>query len=318
MAWRRPTPPACRPSLRPRPSRHGCSWHGTLQRRPCSLSAGRRRRWTPGSTQTLSLRGGSPLYHRGADHRQAPAATATPSTVGCSERHGPSCTTVAVVPRWIDFERRGAHSPHASSSPCTVAACTVAACIIVACIVVACIVVACIVVACIAPASYGVPFALAQELLAPLLLCRYSLTVVGHSLGAAVAVLITAILKFGERATASDPSLPPPPPPPPPYDHIDCIAFAAPACVDQALADRLRPCVIAAVHNDDVVPRLSDANLHQLACDLRDNDPEYRYVLYSCCAGQLYAIRFPGCRPPSSSSRRDRLRGWLSRGHAHA
>lgn len=106
----------------------------------------------------------------------------------------------------------------------------------------------------------------------------YELTVVGHSLGGGVASIITALLRFGEVAKASDPSLPPPPPPPPRYDAATCVSFASPACVDTALSDALRGIVLTVTHNDDVVPRLNDANCRQLARDLIADDALYKEV----------------------------------------
>lgn len=110
----------------------------------------------------------------------------------------------------------------------------------------------------------------------------YELTVVGHSLGAGVATLITALLLFGERPLASDPSLPPPPPGPPPgfepYTGVTCIAYACPACVDLSLSSALKPALTTLTHNDDAVPRLSDTNCRQLALDLIADDDCYREV----------------------------------------
>ena len=49
---------------------------------------------------------------------------------------------------------------------------------------------------------------------------------------------------------------------------LTCVAYAAPACVDQPLADLLKRNVTAVVHNDDLTPRLSDPNVGQLALDI--------------------------------------------------
>ena len=108
----------------------------------------------------------------------------------------------------------------------------------------------------------------------------YSLTIVGHSLGAGVGTILTALLLLGEKAaTASDPSLPPPPPPPPPHKAMACIAYAAPPCVDARLASMLKTAVVSVVHNDDVVPRLSSANFRRLASDVVADEPQYRVRL---------------------------------------
>ena len=85
----------------------------------------------------------------------------------------------------------------------------------------------------------------------------YSLTLVGHSLGAGVAAILTALL-LHEHPTAR------------------CVAYATPACVDASLAHALAPHVLSAVHNDDVVPRLSDANAAKLLAELCDDDDNYR------------------------------------------
>ena len=123
----------------------------------------------------------------------------------------------------------------------------------------------------------------------------YSLTIVGHSLGGGVGTLLTALLLFGERATQPDPSLPPPPPPPEPYANIRCIAYACPACVDLALSLALKPVLTSLTHNDDAVPRLSDANCRQLAMDLIADDVRFKEV-------RLHA------RPSLSPSHRTRTR----------
>ena len=107
----------------------------------------------------------------------------------------------------------------------------------------------------------------------------YSLTIVGHSLGAGVGTIPTALLLLGEKAaTASDPSL-----------HLrrrrrrpqggGGIAYAAPPCVDARLASMLKTAVVSVVHNDDVVPRLSSANFRRLASDVVADEPQYRVRL---------------------------------------
>ncbi|KAJ1456090.1 hypothetical protein M885DRAFT_518562 [Pelagophyceae sp. CCMP2097] len=88
----------------------------------------------------------------------------------------------------------------------------------------------------------------------------YSLTVVGHSLGAGVAALITFLLN--DRDAASK--------------RARCFAYACPAAVNEALAAALLKDVTAVVHNDDMVPRLSDANCAQLADELVRDDANYR------------------------------------------
>mmetsp|Transcript_9579 Transcript_9579/g.30663 ORF Transcript_9579/g.30663 Transcript_9579/m.30663 type:complete len:485 (+) Transcript_9579:244-1698(+) len=96
----------------------------------------------------------------------------------------------------------------------------------------------------------------ARRLVDALLARGFNLTLVGHSLGAGVAVIIAALL---DRV-----------------DRVDCVAYATPACVSPDLADALRPRVLTVVHRDDLVPRLSDANCAVLARDLVADDADYK------------------------------------------
>ena len=108
----------------------------------------------------------------------------------------------------------------------------------------------------------------------------YSLTIVGHSLGAGVAALLTALL-IGT------------------FPSVACFGFASPACVDQPLADRIKSAAVALVYNDDLVPRLSDACCHQLALELVADDPLYKqrlakdrsaYYKYVKTLGRVHAM----------------------------
>ena len=66
--------------------------------------------------------------------------------------------------------------------------------------------------------------------------------------------------------------------PPEPYANIRCFAYASPACVDLALSLALKPVLTSLTHNDDAVPRLSDANCRQLAMDLIADDVRFKEV----------------------------------------
>ena len=52
------------------------------------------------------------------------------------------------------------------------------------------------------------------------------------------------------------------------HPDITCVAYASPACTDEKLAAMLKKCVLTAVHNDDVVPRLSDLNAKKVPLSL--------------------------------------------------
>lgn len=89
----------------------------------------------------------------------------------------------------------------------------------------------------------------------------YDLKLVGHSLGAGVAVLMTHLLGPNSRRTGR---------------ALDCVAYATPACVSPDLADALRTNVLSVVHRDDLVPRLSDATCARLAKDLVADDMNFK------------------------------------------
>eukprot|EP00658_Telonema_sp_P-2_P047067 TRINITY_DN3557_c0_g1_i1.p1 TRINITY_DN3557_c0_g1~~TRINITY_DN3557_c0_g1_i1.p1 ORF type:complete len:566 (-),score=97.44 TRINITY_DN3557_c0_g1_i1:125-1822(-) len=77
----------------------------------------------------------------------------------------------------------------------------------------------------------------------------FSITLVGHSLGAGVASLLAL------RLSALIPS-------------IRCVSYAAPACMDCRLAEASRACVDAIILHDDIVPRASARNVLELFQDL--------------------------------------------------
>ena len=87
----------------------------------------------------------------------------------------------------------------------------------------------------------------------------YRLTIVGHSLGGGVGVVLTALLTHGAC-----------------YPGVTCVAYASPPCTSPPLASLLKSSVVAVVHNDDIIPRTSDANLRKLVKALEEGDETYR------------------------------------------
>jgi len=75
----------------------------------------------------------------------------------------------------------------------------------------------------------------------------FSITVVGHSLGAAVAGLFSHMLRLQLGAA------------------LQCFGFGVPACVDHTLRDAMKGSMISVVHRDDLVPRLTVRSIEQLA-----------------------------------------------------
>lgn len=71
----------------------------------------------------------------------------------------------------------------------------------------------------------------------------------GHSLGAAVASLLCALLR-------------------PWVPDIRCLAYGCPAVMDAKLADSLRDCVTTIALHDDVIPRLSPVSIRAFTEDL--------------------------------------------------
>ena len=87
--------------------------------------------------------------------------------------------------------------------------------------------------------------------------------IVGHSLGAGIAALLTLML----FSTVRD---------------VHCYAFAPPPCVDMTLAEAAESCVTSVVLRDDIVCRASRHNVHQLVAELGSkavSDRVRRYLL---------------------------------------
>lgn len=82
-----------------------------------------------------------------------------------------------------------------------------------------------------------------------LLPSEYKIRLVGHSLGAGIVALMTALLKADAAFTTYD---------------IRAHAFGTPACVSQELSLKLQPFVTTVIHREDMVPRLSFSNLMRL------------------------------------------------------
>mmetsp|Transcript_20664 Transcript_20664/g.39232 ORF Transcript_20664/g.39232 Transcript_20664/m.39232 type:complete len:771 (-) Transcript_20664:222-2534(-) len=73
----------------------------------------------------------------------------------------------------------------------------------------------------------------------------YQVTIVGHSLGAAVAALLTIMLR-------------------PQISNLFCYGYGTPACVDERLMASTFDCMVSVVNRDDVVPRLTVQNVETL------------------------------------------------------
>lgn len=73
----------------------------------------------------------------------------------------------------------------------------------------------------------------------------YTVTVIGHSLGAAVSALFTVLMR-------------------PQVATLKAYCFGTPACVDEHVMVHLLDCVVSVVNRDDVVPRLNVQNVQTL------------------------------------------------------
>ena len=77
----------------------------------------------------------------------------------------------------------------------------------------------------------------------------YDVVVVGHSLGGAVAALVTYLLK---------PALP----------SVRCITYGCPSCVDATISDELRKSVLSVVLRDDVISRITPQSIRLMMREL--------------------------------------------------
>lgn len=75
----------------------------------------------------------------------------------------------------------------------------------------------------------------------------YQLTIVGHSLGGAVAALLTYLLA-GVAPTAQ------------------CVTYGCPSCVDAATSDLLKGRVLSVVLHDDVISRITPQSIRYVSC----------------------------------------------------
>jgi hypothetical protein len=73
------------------------------------------------------------------------------------------------------------------------------------------------------------------------------LRLVGHSLGGAVAALVTYMLKISDSNID--------------FNDIHCFSYASPCCVDEGTAEDMKSIVTNVVLHDDVVPRLTPTTL---------------------------------------------------------
>ncbi|CAI5977227.1 unnamed protein product [Closterium sp. NIES-65] len=106
----------------------------------------------------------------------------------------------------------------------------------------------------------------------------YDLRLIGHSLGAAVAALVTILLRPQAQGLLGITS-----------ERVRCVGFATPPCVSRHLALSCRPFITTVVLQDDIVPRLS---LHALE--------SLRNEVVACAAAQ--PSKEKRARPASSDN----------------
>mmetsp|Transcript_4943 Transcript_4943/g.6803 ORF Transcript_4943/g.6803 Transcript_4943/m.6803 type:complete len:1165 (+) Transcript_4943:24-3518(+) len=87
----------------------------------------------------------------------------------------------------------------------------------------------------------------------------YSLVLVGHSLGGAVAAMLTHLLLLSEALTLVHPA-----------PSLRCFTFGCPSCVDAAIADSLRKDqrVVSVVLHDDVISRITPKSIRLMMREL--------------------------------------------------
>uniref|UniRef100_UPI00358FED08 diacylglycerol lipase-beta-like n=1 Tax=Myxine glutinosa TaxID=7769 RepID=UPI00358FED08 len=98
----------------------------------------------------------------------------------------------------------------------------------------------------------------------------YALTIVGHSLGAGTAALLAVLLR-------------------PTFPTLRCFAYSPPGgLLSERLSEHSRDFVLSVVLGDDIIPRLSIANLNDLKMRIlqaveHSNHPKYQIFLRGCC-----------------------------------
>lgn len=100
------------------------------------------------------------------------------------------------------------------------------------------------------------------EALAPLLSQNYELHIIGHSLGAGVAVLLTLLLDLDPRFTG----------------NVRCTAFSPPPVLSLDLARSSAALVDSFIVEDDIIPRLSIASINRLHDELAEYAWQVRLV----------------------------------------
>lgn len=84
----------------------------------------------------------------------------------------------------------------------------------------------------------------------------FKLRIIGHSLGAGAAVILTMLLRESG----------------PPFDDTTCIAIACPCCLTANLAKSCSSYVTSIINNTDVVPTICPANADRLREDISSSD----------------------------------------------
>jgi pimeloyl-ACP methyl ester carboxylesterase len=124
------------------------------------------------------------------------------------------------------------------------------------------------------------------EALAPLLSQNYELHIIGHSLGAGVAILLTLLLDLDPRFTG----------------NVRCTAFSPPPVLSLELARSSAALVDSFIVEDDIIPRLSIASINRL----HDELAEYAWQVRLVCASRVLAwAASPSCTKSTENHPRD-------------
>jgi hypothetical protein len=94
----------------------------------------------------------------------------------------------------------------------------------------------------------------------------YQLKLVGHSLGAGTAALLTMFLRAGvgtEEGAVMDQGM---------RARVSCTAVATPPCVSYELAVATAPYITSIVLDDDVIPRTSLLSLYNMQVETLETD----------------------------------------------